>query len=380
MIPRRKFLVGLPATALAARYAFAKSSGPAQVLFGTAKGGTSKGIYIADWNEATGEIGPLSLAAKADNPTFLVKYPHPKGHLIFCVCEKDKGTGAVCSFLLETGSRTLKPISAQDTLGNGPTHLSIHPSGTGIFVANYGGGSITSFHVRPDGSISPAVSHFQYKGHGPNPDRQEKPHAHSAQISPDGRFLLVNDLGLDRIIVYRVNAATAELTPHEPEYWAAPLGSGPRHIAFHPSQKYVYCVNELASNVTTLAWNAKEGTLTSLATVEILPKDFPKNKAKAAEIAVTHKGDFVYVNNRGSDTIATLKVDPQKGTLSLVELTANGGNNTRHITLSPSEKFLIAANQDSAGIAVIPRNLHTSRLSAPQKVYTLDIPMFTLFI
>jgi len=358
---------------------FAKKKAASRVLFGTNAGGTSKGIYIADWHGDTGEIGAMTLAAEVNSPTFLVKYPHARGLLIFCVSEKEDGK--VRSYLLEDGASTLKEISQQDTQGGGPTYLSIHPDGRSLFVANYGSGSVSSFHVRPDGSLSPVVSHFQYKGHGPNPDRQEKPHAHSAQVSPDGKYLLVNDLGLDRIVVYRVNAATAELDLNDPPYWPAKPGSGPRHIAFHPNGKFVFNVDELASTVDTLAWNAKDGSLKLLSTVSILPPDFPVDKARAGEIAVSHDGKFVYVNNRGHESIAAMSCDEKTGALTVMQLVGNGGTTTRHITLDPTERWLIAANQDAAGdIAVLQRDHKTGHLSEPVRTYPLNRAMFTLFV
>lgn len=383
MISRRKFLGALPMTALSLRYASAKSSQTPRALFGTNAGGTSKGIYIADWNVNTGEFGPMTLAAEVDSPTFIVKHPHPQGMLIVSVCEKSKGNGQVASFLLEPGASMLKKISRQDALGSGSTHVSIHPNGASVYVANYGGGSVSSFHVRPDGSLSPAVSHFQYTGHGPVADRQEKPHAHSAQVTPDGRFLLVNDLGLDRIVTYRINASTAELTPHEPEYWADKPGAGPRHIGFHPNHRWVFNVNELSSTVDTLEWDGKQGALSTLSSVSILPPDYPAEKAQAAragEIAVSKNGRTVYVNNRGHDSIAAMKVNPKTGALTVQQLASNGGVNTRHIVMDPTEQWLVACNQTSGTIAVLPRNRSTGKLSEPKQTYKLDRPMFTLFL
>lgn len=382
MIQRRNFLTGLAAASMTTKLAFAKKRKAAQrVLLGTNAGGTSKGIYIADWNGTTGEIGPMSLAASIDSPTFIVKYPHNDGLFIFSVSEKSKGSGQVASYFLQNGASTLKEINRQDTQGGGATHLSIHPDGRSLFVANYGGGSVSSFHIRPDGSISPVVSHFQYTGHGPNPDRQEKPHAHSAQISPDGKYLLVNDLGLDRIVVYRVNAATAELLPNDPPYWPAKPGSGPRHIAFHPNGRFVFSVNELHSTVDTLSWDAKEGSLNLLSTVKIVPDDFPVDKARAGEIAITGDGHYVYVNNRGHESIAVMTCNPKTGELKVFELAKNGGTTTRYITLDPTESWLVANNQDAAGnVAVLKRDHRTGKLSDPLHVYPLDRSMFTLFV
>lgn len=383
MISRRSFLLSSCASSFAFRAAFAHVHAPKQVLFGTLTSGTSKGIYTATWNDVTGELGPLSLAATADNPTYLVKYPHRDGTLILSVLEKEPENGTLVSYLLKPGATQLTELSRQDTLGSATTYVSIHPDGRSAYVANYGGGSVTSFHIRPDGTLSPAVSHFQYQGKGPNAARQEKPHAHSAFVTPDGRYLLVNDLGLDRIVIYRINPATAELLPHEPEFWSDTAGAGPRHIAFHPNGHWVFNVNELGNTVDTLRWDPKEGTLTKLSTVGILPPNYPADKvrvAHASEIAVSKDGRFVYVNNRGHDSIACMRVDPKSGALTVMDLADNGGINTRHITLDDTERWLIATNQDSGNIAVIPRDRKTGMLAKPLHKYNLDHCMFTLFL
>lgn len=358
----------------------AKTTPKQRVLFGTNAGGQSKGIYIADWTAATGELGEFTLAATLVSPTFLAKHAAPKGQHIFSVSEKEKGSGDVYSFLLEDGARTLKQISEQSADGAATTHLSVHPDGHSVFAANYFGGSISSFHVGNDGKLSPIVSHFQYEGHGPNKDRQDAPHAHSAQVSPDGKYLLVNDLGLDRINVYRINAATAELTPNDPPYWSATPGSGPRHIAFHPSHRFVFSINELSSTVDVLAWDAKAGTLKRLSSICILPPGFDPAKAGAAELAVTRDGQFVYGNNRGENSIAAMRFNADAGSLSILQLASNGGNHTRFITLSPDERFLIACNQKSGNVVILERDAKTGKLSEPRHTYPLDMPMHALFV
>lgn len=380
MNSRREFLLGAAAVAMTTQISTAKKPMKQRILFGTNAGGTSQGIYIADWTSSTGEVGELTLAASIVSPTWLAKHAGPHGQFVFAVSEETDKSGSVASFLLEDGARTLKRLSMQTADGAATTHLSVHPDGRSLYAANYSGGSVSSFHVRPDGSISPIVSHMQYHGSGPNKDRQEAPHAHSAQVSPDGRYLLVNDLGLDRINVYRINAATAELMENDPPFWQAQPGSGPRHIAFHPSHKFVFNVDELSSSVDVLAWDANEGSLKTLSSVGLLPAGVPQSKAHAAEIAVTRDGRFVYANNRGENSIACMTFDIKTAKLEVFQHAGNGGENTRFITLSPDERFIIVNNQDSGTIVILERDHRTGRLSAPVHTYKLDRVMCTLFV
>ncbi len=181
-------------------------------------------------------------------------------------------------------STGLTKLNEESSLGGGTTFISAK-NGC-VFVANYGGGSVTSFRIKPDGSLSKPVSHFQFQGTGPNHDRQEHSHVHSALSSPDGRFLLVNDLGLDRIVIYRVDPATAELKPNDPPYFSVRPGAGPRHLVWHPNSRWLYNINELDSTVDLLDWNSSAGTLKLRGFVSTLSPDFPKNTAFAGEITI----------------------------------------------------------------------------------------------
>jgi len=385
MIPRRTFLRSLSVAPFVVRAALAKKSiaAPARVLIGSNGKGPGAGIYTADWNATTGELGEITLAAELSTPTFLTVYPNAGQHFVYAVNEGGSaGIKGVSALTTTAGSKTLTLINQQDTGGAGPTHLSVSPDGSSVFVANYGGGSASSFHVRPDGSLSTAVSHFQYTGSGPNKERQDHSFAHCAIPSPDGKFLFVNDLGLDQIHTYRVNPATAELNPTEPPAWVGRPGSGPRHSVFSPDGKFLYSVNELNSTIDTLAWDATSATLTLKATASTLPAGFAPNTAFVGEVAISHDGRFVYAGNRvADDSIAVFARDKSTGLLQLVQNAVNGGKNPRHITLDPTNRWMLLADQDSSTIVVHARNRTSGELSAPTHTYPVKSkPLCIVFI
>lgn len=218
-------------------------------------------------------------------------------------------------------------------------------------------------------------------GHGPNPDRQESAHAHSARFTSDSRFLLVNNFGLDQILIYRVDPLTAVLTPHSTPVWAAKPGSGPRHIAFHPNGRWIYCLNELDSTVEILQWDSKAGTVTSAGRVSSLPKNFPPGKAFSGEIQVSPDGRNLYIGNRvASDTMAVFRIEKAGGGLTLIQLANNGGRNTRHFAIDPTGRWLILCEIASNTVVILERSASTGRLSEPVHTYPLESPMFVGFL
>jgi 6-phosphogluconolactonase (cycloisomerase 2 family) len=378
MSTRRSFIRSIPfgIAALHEMRATTMKEPPRRIFVGTNNGGTSKGIYTASWDPVKGEIGLLELAAPLDSPTFLAFGRHSQ--FLYAVSEVEVSRAVVTAYSIDARGQLIK-LNFQPTLGGGPTHLSVHPDGRSVFVANYGGGSVTSYRVDAQGALSAPVSHFQYEGSGPNRDRQSKPHAHCASVTLDGKFLLVNDLGLDRIVIYKVNTRTGEITPNDPPFWNARPGSGPRHTAFHPNGRWIYNVNELDSTVDVLVWDSAKGTLTAQSYLSTLPPDFPKNTAFAGEILVSPDGKFVYVGNRRHESIAVLRVDAATGNLSLEQLAPNGGENTRHIAIDPAGKWIVASNQNSGNLVVFSRDAQTGKLSAPLHSYSLEQPMCTVF-
>lgn len=380
MLNRRRLLQSLPLAALFPRPVLARAAAPRLRLLigtGTESPGTSKGIYVADWNPRSGELGTPTLLADLESPTWVALSPHAP-HL-FALSEITAGKVTAFDLHLEP-TPSLTKLNQQSSEGEGPAHVSVNIDGRSAFVANYGSGSLTSYKIEKSGALSAPVTHIQYTPIDADP-AHTRPHAHEATPSPDGRFLLVNDLGSDRILVYKIDSGSGKLTPNSFPFWQGPLKSGPRHLAFHPNGKWVYNVNELNSTVDLLLWNNIRGTLTSHgAPISTLPVGFPANTSFCSEILTSPDGRFVYVGNRGNETIAKLDVNPDSGSLLLSQLAPHGGKTVRHIALDPTGRFLLVALQDSGGIAVLARNPGTGELSNPVHTYPLSSPQCLVFI
>lgn len=326
------------------------------VYFGTntnAKSG-SKGIYVARFNSASGELTQPELAAEAGNPGFLAIHPTKK-YLYACgdVEADGKKAGGLSSFGIDRTSGKLTLINQSATAGQGPCHVSVDATGKMATISNYGSGSIGSYAIKDDGSLSPEVSFFQHEGHGADPKRQAGPHAHSVNFSPDNRFAFACDLGLDKVLIYKADPASGKLTPNEPAFGKVPDGGGPRHLAFHPSGKYVFVNNEMAMSETVFGYNAGTGALTEIETVSTLPEaDRGKTGLSTAETVAHPNGKVVYVSNRTHDTIAVFACDPATGKLTLLQNVPVEGEIPRNICLDPSGKWLIAAHQNSGTAAI----------------------------
>jgi len=376
---RRRF-VGVAPALLFVREAMAVPSSPRRVLLcSAAKAGGE--IYSATWDPASGALGVLQKSVAITNPTFMA-FARIAGNTYAYAVSEATGAGAtVSAFAADPTSGVLRLINTQSSEGDAPTHVSVSPDARTLAVANYNGGSITTYRIDGHGAISSPVSHIQYTGHGPNPKRQESAHAHSVRFTADGRFLLVNNFGLDQILIYRVNQGTAEITPHTIPLWSTTPGSGPRHIAFHPNGRWIYCLEELDSSVDILQWDGKAGRLTPVSRVSSLPKDFPQGIAFSGEIAVSPDGRNLYIGNRvASDTIATFRIDHDGGALTLIQLASNGGKNTRHFAIDPTGRWLMLCDVASNSVVILERDAKTGELSAPIHTYSLESPMFADFL
>jgi 6-phosphogluconolactonase len=376
---------GSAATALVAHPfgSLAKTPGKRQLFIGTQTGqaSTSKGIYSYDFDTTTGELTQTGLAVEANNPTFLAWAPNKK--FLFSCNEisnyQGQRMGAVSSFSVDMKAAKLTLINESSAKGPGTTHVTADHTGRCVFGANYGGGSAVSFAVDPSGKLSEAVSFFKYEGHGPQP-QQRGPHAHRVTVSPDNKFLFVNDLGLDCIHVYKLDASTAKLTPQDPPEWKADPGAGPRSLLFHPNKKWAYCVNEVGSSVNVLDWDTKKGVFTTKQLISTVAADNTGPSAPS-DIVMDKKGKFAYVANRlaPNDFMVSFSVSPADGKLTLMERTSCGGKTPRHIALDPTEKWLLVANQATDNLSVFARDPKTGKLANEGKNYPLSRPQCILF-
>ena len=337
--------------------------------------GTSRGIYAYRWAPETGELKAAGLAAESDNPTFLAIDADAK--FLYAANEiakfEGQASGAVSAFAIDHEGAKLKAINQVLAHGTGTCHVAVDHAGRAAFCANYSGGSAASFVIHYDGQITDAVSHFQYHGHGPNKDRQEAPHAHRVTPSPDDRFLLVNDLGLDCIHIYHLNDANAKLTPNAPLQWNATPGSGPRALRFHPNGRFAYCVHEMASQVEVLAWDPEKGTLRSVQKVSLIPEDY-HGATRGSDIAITRGGHFAYAANRDYDCLVSFAVDAKNGKLTMLARGSCGGKIPRHLTLDPTEKWVLVANEQSDRISVFARDEKTGKVAETGKDFAIAKP------
>jgi 6-phosphogluconolactonase len=385
-ISRRTFVKAAAFSSLAAKawWAKAKKAAPVQdsrlMFAGTQTGPSSKGIYAFQWDPAKGELKELGLAAESNNPTFIAL--SPDGKYLYAANEIDEyegqKSGSVSAFSVDRSAAKLTHINTVPSAGTGPCHVSLDQTGRAVFCADYPGGSAASFHADVAGKLSEPVSQFHYQGHGPRP-QQEGAHAHRVTVTPENRWLLVNDLGLDCIHIYSLDATTAKLTAGNPQQWTARPGSGPRALRFHPNGKWAYCLNELSSTVDVLAWDAKSGALNSLQHIETLPKDYHGESA-ASEIVVDRTGRFVYAAVRFWDKIVAFSIDPSTGKLSQIGVTSCGGKVPRHMTLDPTERWLLVANETSDNIAVIQRDAGTGKLAETGNSFPLVKPQCLMFV
>ena len=357
-----------------------KSGALLSFYVGTYTGSGSRGIYRFELDPASGAWTDPVLAGESENPSFLAL--HPNGRVLYAVNELGtfggEATGAVSAFAIDAAKGNLTRLGQQASGGADPCFLAVDRGGRNVLVANYIGGSAAVLPIGADGRLKPASSVRRQVGAGPDKARQEGAHAHAIVLDSAERFALAADLGADRIFVYRFGAATGNLEPNVPEAAALEPGSGPRHLAWHPSGSFLYVINELRSTVTAFRYDAGRGALDSFQTVATLPPGFSGPNA-AAEIAVSPDGRFLYGSNRGNESIAVFKVDAATGALAPAGHVPTGGRTPRHFAIEPSGHWLLAANQDSDSIAVFRLDPSTGRPVPVGRPLAISKPVCVLF-
>ncbi|HEY6946727.1 MAG TPA: lactonase family protein [Candidatus Acidoferrum sp.] len=342
----------------------------------------SKGIYSFRLEDPSGKLSLIGVAAESQNPSFLAL--HPSGKYLYAVNETskfgDEESGAVSAFSIDRKTGKLTLLNQVASRGAGPCHVSLDKTGHYVLVANYDGGTVAVFPVKDDGQLGKYTGFAKHSGQGPNKERQEGPHAHWIATSPDDQFLLAADLGIDRILVSKFHLPDGAFTTSKLNPGAKlKAGAGPRHAAFSPNGKFLYVASELNSTVTAFSYNAKDGTLHELQALSTLPKDF-SGANDVAEIAVHPSGKFLYVSNRGRDSLAVFSIDPRKGTLKPVADIATQGKTPRNFAIDPSRKFLLAANQESNTIVVFNIDPLTGVLTLTGQVAEVPSPVCIVFL
>ena len=355
-----------------------KASGPTQfrAYVGTYTGKKSQGIYTFTFNSATGEVGKPELAGEAVNPSFLAI--HPSGKSLYAVGEvaavDGKKGGGVSAFAIQPDGK-LKLLSQASTVGSGPCHISVDKSGKVVLAANYGGGSVVALPIKADGSVGEHTGFVQHTIKG---TAKRQNHAHSVNLSPDNRFAFVADLGLDQVLIYKLDAAKGTLTPNEPAFGTVPPGSGPRHFAFHPSGKFAYVCNEMASSVTAMTYDSSKGEFKTLNTVTTLPKEHKGNST--AETVVHPNGKFVYVSNRGHNSIAIFAIDEKSGEVKAMGHQGEGINIPRNFNIDPTGKWMIVGNQAGNSIVVFEVDAKTGQLKTTDQKAEVPAPICVRFV
>ncbi len=346
----------------------------------TEEGSASKGIYAYRFDSGTAELTSLGLASQTVNPSFLAV--HPNQRFLYAVNEVNnyagQKSGAVSAFAIDRTTGKLTLLNEVTSRGADPCYITVDKTGKYVLVANYTGGSVAVFPVLEDGRLGEASAFVQHTGHGTNPERQAGPHAHSIDLSPDNRFAIVDDLGLDETLVYKFDSAKGSLAA-DPAVAKADPGTGPRHFAFHPNGKFAYVIDEMASTVAAFRYDTSSGTLGPLRTISTLPGSF-SGLNTTAEIQVYPSGKFLYASNRGHDSIAVFAIDPNTGTLTLIEYASTKGATPRSFEIAPRGSLLFVANQKSDEIVVFGINSETGRLTPTDKILQISRPVCIKFV
>jgi len=300
----------------------------------------------------------LTPSGKADaglTPTWI---DFSAGHLF----STNEQNGAVVDFQVNFDDGGLNFVNRRPAKGNGTTHLSVDRSNRFLLAANYGSGSVIVFPIQQDGTIEPSVSFQQHTGHGINPDRQEGPHAHQIILDAENLFAFSPDLGVDKVYQYRFDVNTGQLTPNTVPYVEVLPGDGPRHIAFHPTSRWAYLACELSSTIITFSYSPQTGNLTPIQRLPALL--VPQTGNAPAEVLVLPNGRYVYLSNRGNDSVSIFSVDQETGMLTAVDNHAGGGSTPRGMILDPLGKVLYLMNQGSGTVTAHSVDYETGLLSS----------------
>jgi 6-phosphogluconolactonase len=353
----------------------------------------SKGIYVSRFDATTGAVTEPQLTAEIRNPSFLTI--HPNRRYLYSVSEdplsvgpyNDKGS-FISAYAIDAATGTLTLLNTVPSGGTSTCYVSLDPSGRYLLAASFGNGTVTVLAVREDGSLGAPVALVQHTGHSVDPHYQAGPHAHSLDISPDGRFAVAADLGTDKLVIYRFDPTTGSLTPNDPPLVEVkPPGAGPRHFVFSSNGKFGYLISEMSGILTTYTWDADGGRLTEIQAINTMPADFNDDKnAQAlnsfhsAEIQLHPSGKYLYESNRGPDTISIFAVHPVKGTLAPIQQVSTRGLMPRHLAIDPTGSYLFAANQASDDVVIFRVEDGTGRITPTRKVLRVDTPVCVRFV
>lgn len=357
----------------------------------------SKGIYVSRFHAATGEISEPELAAEIVNPSFLTVRPNHR--FLYAVSEDPLSLGPpldhasyVSAFAIDPATGKLRLLNTIPTGGTSTCHLSMDKTGRFVLLANFGSGSISVVRVNEDGSLGQQTAFVQHLGHGsPDVPVQSGPHPHTILVSPDNRYVIVSDLGVDKVFIYRFDENTGMLSPLDPPFAAVEPGGGPRRFLFDPSGRFGYQLNEMGSTLITFAWDPAQGSLTRLQEVSITP---PGLRNAGAEMQISANGKYLYSSNRLSrfnekdhskidrlpGTISVFAIDPEKHTLSEIRQFPSGGIMPRNFAIDPTGQYLFALNEVSNLVVQFKVDSATGMLSRTGRELKVDTPVCLQFV
>jgi len=351
----------------------------------------SKGIYVSRFRAATGELGEPELAAEMINPSFLTISPNHR--FLYAVSEDPLSLGPpldhssyVSAFAIDSATGKLRLLNTVPASGTSTCFISMDKTGKYVMMANFGSGSVSVVRVKEDGSLGELTAFIQDVGHSIDPSIQSEPHTHSIVVSPDNRYAIVSDLGLDKVLIFRFDAKTGQLSPPDPTFATVYPGGGPRHFTFDPAGKFGYQLSEMSGNVDVFAWDSSQGTLTPVQRAHTVPHDFVGGN-HSAEIEIHPNGKFLYESNRRTkseterapDTIGVFSIDPQSGMLAPVEQSLTGGVMPRNFKIDPTGAYLLAANELSNNIVLYKIDTASGRLSKTATEIKVDTPVCIQF-
>jgi len=341
--------------------------------------GRTDGLYLLRMDTLSGALRQVEAVDVGANPSFLTI--HPNGRTLYSVNEvtetEGRPTGAVRAFAIDAESGALTWLDEQPSEGAAPCYVSTDRKGRFVLVANYVSGTVATLPIDETGALDHASHVVQHVGKGPVTARQEHAHAHCIVPHPSNRFVLAADLGVDRVLVYRFDEGTGALQHIEERDAVLPPGTGPRHLAFHPTLPLVFVSGELNSTVSALHCDPQTGALRAVQTLSTLPASF-KGENFPADIHVAPSGRTLYVSNRGHNSVAVFSIGA-RGTLALQQVMSTGGNWPRNFTIDPSGRWLLVANQKSGSVVMFARDAESGRLTATSQRIELPSPVCILF-
>lgn len=336
----------------------------------------SEGIYVLEFDRARGKLKLVQTIQTLESPNFLAI--HPSGNFLYSVnsgsLEDMKNSGSVSAFSIDKRTGKLTALNQRPSYGSGPCHISIDKTGKWAFIANYSEGNFVVLPIFDDGLLGSSSDSRKHLGSSVNPERQTKPYVHSAFVSPDNRFVIVSDLGTDKIYSYKLDVSDGRIIDGEKPFVSVKPGCGPRHFTFHPNGKFGYSAEEMTSTVGAFAYDKEKGSLTVIQdSVVSLPATFT-GKNTAADIHTDPKGNFLYVSNRGLNALSIFKIN-KDGTLQLIGQQDTKGKLPRNFLVDSRGEYVFVANQETDNIVIFRLDQKTGKLKYTGNQFKVPSPV-----